>query len=124
MNRFRVRRLAVIDLHGSSGTRRRRWLVSSEFAMAVAVSVILCMLFCVHGGVNGWIIGVLILGIGCNYAVLTGWAIVLWNPQRLADEFQATSVAVDGRYYSIGQWRLAVPFLFVILALRSSERQV
>ena len=121
---FRVRRLAVIDLHGSRGTARRLWLVRCEFALTIAVCVFLGVLFCRHGGVTGWILGLALLGIGCNYAVLTGWAIVLWNPQRLALEFQATSIAVDGRSYSIGQWRLAVPFLFLVLASRSTERQV
>ena len=121
---FRIRRLAVIDLHGLRGTPRRRWLVRGEFALTIAVCVFLGVLFCKHGSMTGWVLGLALLGIGCNYAVLTGWAIALWNPQRLALEFQATCIDADGRFYSIGQWRLVVPFLFLVLAMRPTERHV
>lgn len=122
MNRFRVRRLAVIDLHGYGGTSIRRWLVRVEFVLTVLVCLVLGVLLCMHGGLVGWAVGLLLLGIGGNYTVLAGWAVVLWNPQRLAHEFLASDITADGRYYSLAQWRLAIPFLFLILALRSSER--
>jgi hypothetical protein len=38
------------------------------------------------GSVNGWIIGVIVLGIGANYLVLTAWVIVLWDRGRYRGE--------------------------------------
>jgi hypothetical protein len=124
VNRFRVRRLAVIDLHGYGGSAVRRWLVRIEFFLAAIGCLVLGVFLCAHGGVVGWAVGLALLGIGANYLVLGAWAVVLWNPERLAREFVVHDITADGPYISRAQWRVAVPFLFLILALRSSERQI
>jgi hypothetical protein len=124
VNRFRVRRLAVIDLHAYGGTALRRWFVRIEFFLAAIGCLVLGVFLCAHGGVVGWAVGLALLGIGANYMVLAAWAVVLWNPERLAREFGAHDVRADGSYISRARWRVAVPFLFLILALQSSERQI
>ncbi len=113
----------MIDLHGFHGTTLRLWLVRVEFVVATIIAAALAVLFIAHGGASGWIIGLIAAGIGTNYLVLAGWAVVLHDPERLAREFAAHDVAVDGRYYSVGQFRLAIPFLLPIMAARAVERE-
>lgn len=120
---FRVRRLAVIDLHGFGGTKLRLWLVRVEFVLAVVLAAGLGGLFLRTGTIEGICIGIASIGIAANNAVLSGWAMVL-RRERLAKEFTAHNVEHDGRFYSIGQIRLVVPFLFPVLAVRACERRV
>lgn len=122
--RFRVRRLAVIDLHGSGGTRLRRVVIRIEFAGAVVIGVSLAILFFRAGSISGIILGLVSAGIAANYLVLVVWAVALRDPSRLGREFSAHDVAIDGRYQSLCALLLFVPYLFLPLALRPIERQV
>jgi NADH:ubiquinone oxidoreductase subunit K len=124
LDNFRTRRLAVIDLHGYTGSRVRLWLVRVEVLLATAVGAIVGTVFIRQGTALGWVLGLLALGIAANYLVLTLWVLVLWNRERLATEFNAYDIAGDGRYYTVGQFRLLMPFYFVLLAARSTERRV
>ena len=121
--RFRVRRLAVIDLHGLSGSNVRLWLVRIEFGIATLIAAGLGFLFVHAGQIQGTVLGVIAFGIAANYFVLVIWAVKLRRP-RLASEFAAHDVHADGRSYSLGQLRLVVPFLFLGLAARPCERVV
>jgi hypothetical protein len=120
---FRVRRLAVIDLHGSAGSVLRLWLVRSEFVIAVALAAALGGVFLVSATPQGTLLGIIALGIACNYVVLAIWAFIL-RGARLAEEFAAHDIREDGRRISLGQWRLFVPLLLVVLAMRNCERRV
>ncbi|MEP6842070.1 MAG: hypothetical protein ABJA11_01030 [Pseudolysinimonas sp.] len=124
MDTFRTRRLAVIDLHGFTGSTIRLWLVRAEMLVATIVAAFVGILFLREGHALGWVLGVIVLGIAANYLVLTVWVLILWNREKLASEFDAHDIRKDGRYYSIGQFRLVIPFYFVYLAARPSERLV
>jgi hypothetical protein len=121
---FRVRRLAVIDLHGRSGSAVRLWLVRAEFPVAAALFIAFAVLFADHGTLTGWVLGIVFVGIGCNYLVLTAWMLILRDRQRLSREFLARDVGEDSHLYRAGQARLLVPFLFLYLASRPGERRV
>jgi hypothetical protein len=73
---FRVRRLAVIDLHGRCGSAVRLWLVRAEFPLAAALFIAFAVLFADHGTLTGWVLGIVFVGIGCNYLVLTAWMLI------------------------------------------------
>lgn len=124
LDSFRTRRLAVIDLHGYSGSRVRLWLVRVEMLLATAVGALVGTLFIRQGTASGWVLGLPAVGVAANYLVLTLWVLVLWNRERLAAEFIAHEIAEDGRYYTVGQFRLVIPFYFVFLAGRPTERRV
>ena len=124
LKRFRVRRLAVIDIYGRSGSRLRRWLVWAEFTVTPLVCLWIGALFILHLGLAGWVVAAAVIGIGVNYVVLACWAAALRDPARLAREYQAHLPDRDLRYYSVAQLWLLVPFLFVALALRPIEYDV
>jgi hypothetical protein len=122
---FRVRRLAAIDMYGTRGTVRRRRLVLAEFLLGCLVSLALGGYVLWRGGLEGWLVGLWLIGIGANYLSLSIHALDLARSDRLSAEIAAIDdLAAQSRYYSIAQIRLFVPGLVAVRALTSIRRPV
>ena len=120
---FSVRDLVVVDLHGAHGTALRRHLVLIECVLGVVLGAALGGYLLHFGGVVGWISGLWSLGIAANYVPPTDYAVALSRPGRLSAAVgQIDDYPGAARYYTVAQWRLLVPFLVLMLALRPSDR--
>jgi hypothetical protein len=116
-----VRRLAAIDMYGAKGKLFRRRLVLVEFVAAMPVCLFLSSFLILNGdSVALVIIGIWIALVGANYAPLAIYAIDFSWGSRLFEELNAVDVRREMRYYSMAQFWVLVPLLFVLLALRES----
>jgi hypothetical protein len=116
-----VRRLAAIDMYGTKGRLLRRRLVVMEFVGAVLVCLFLFLLLVLKGhSVALTIIGIWIALIGANYVPLAIHAIDFSWGSRLLEELQSVDIRQELRYYSVAQFWVLVPLLFVLLALRET----
>jgi hypothetical protein len=116
-----VRRLAAIDMYGAKGRLLRRRLILLEFVAAVPVCLFLAGLLILEGNsVALRIIGIWIALMGANYVPLAIYAIDFSRGPRLLDELKAVDTRQELRYYSVAQFWVLMPLLFVLLALRES----
>ena len=116
-----VRRLAAIDMYGTKGKRLRRRLVLVEFVAVVLVCFFLSALLILKGdSVALIIIGIWIALLGANYVPLAIYAIDFSRGSRLLEELKAVDIRQELRYYSVAQFWVLVPLLFVLLAFRES----
>lgn len=121
--RFRVRRLAALDLVGARGTALRRRVVLTEFLAAATAGVLVGGWLLTSGRVSGSVVGGWCLGVGANYAALAAHALHLLRANRLAGEVAAIPDPVaEARWYTVSQLLLVVPFLLVVLALAQLHR--
>jgi hypothetical protein len=116
-----VRRLAAIDMYGTRGKLLRRRLVLVEFVVAVLVCLFLSTLLILEGdSVALTIIGIWIALMGANYIPLAVYAIEFSSGPRLFEELKAVDTRQELRDYSVAQFWVLVPLLFVLLAFRES----
>ena len=116
-----VRRLAAIDMYRTKGKRLRRRLVLVEFVAVVLVCFFLSALLILKGdSVALIIIGIWIALLGANYVPLAIYAIDFSRGSRLLEELKAVDIRQELRYYSVAQFWVLVPLLFVLLAFRES----
>jgi hypothetical protein len=66
------------------------------------------------------IIGIWIALMGANYVPLAIYAIDFSRGPRLQEELKDVDTRRELRYYSVAQFWVLVPLLFVLLALRES----
>ncbi len=119
-----VRRLAALDLHGWSGTSRRRRLILVEFAGAAAAGLGLGLWALVAGPNLGIrLFGLALLGVGLNYVALTVHALRLWRPDALSAELKGLDLGRQLRRYSLLSLWLFAPFLVATLALVQRRRR-
>jgi hypothetical protein len=112
-----VRRLAAVDMHGSRGTTRRRRLVLTEFALGATLGPAIALATLVTASSTfAVVLGVWILGATLNYVPLAGHAIRLSRPGALVAELAGVDVGAELRLYTVKQFWVAVPLLFVVLA--------
>jgi hypothetical protein len=113
-----VRRLAAIDLHGLAGRPWRQWLVGAEFVLAATGCLALGLWIAASATPVGTrVLGAWLAGVGVNYVVLTWQALSLWRPGVLASELSGVDLPVEARRYSVAQFWLVVPLLFVALTV-------
>jgi hypothetical protein len=116
--RIDVRRLAAVDMHGSRGTQRRRRIIVAEFVLGAVVGTGIGIAIAVTAPSLGWrVFGAWIAGACLNYVPLALHAIDLSRPGRLAAELGGVDVPGELRYYTKAQFWIAVPLLFIVLAL-------
>jgi hypothetical protein len=114
-----VRRLAALDMHGVAGTRRRRRLIRAEFVLGAVGCMGLGVWVAVTAAAPGWkLFGAWLAGAGVNYAVVAWQAASLSRPGALQAELAGADIRRELRRYSYLQFWVAVPLLFVVLALR------
>jgi ABC-type Fe3+-siderophore transport system permease subunit len=119
-----VRRLAALDMHGLAGSRLRRRVILAEFVLGAAGCVVLGLLTAARAQGAGWrVLGVWLVGIGINYAVLALHALSLSRAGALDDELAGVDVGGELRRYTYLQAWIAVPLLLVVLALLQLRRR-
>jgi len=119
-----VRRLAALDMHGVAGTRRRRRLIRAEFVLGAVGCTGLGVWVAVTAAAPGWkLFGAWLAGVGVNYAVVAWLAASLSRPGALEAELAGADIPRELRRYSYLQFWVAVPLLFVVLALRRPGRR-
>jgi hypothetical protein len=119
-----VRRLAAVDMHGAHGTRRRRRIITAEFVLGAVVGVALGALVIAGSDTIGLrLFGAWLVGVCLNYVPLALYALVLLRPGGLKDELAGVDVRSELRHYTVAQLWIAVPLLFVVLALLQRGRE-
>jgi hypothetical protein len=119
-----VRRLAAVDMHGLTGTPRRRRLIRAEFIAGALGGL----------GLGVWVaatadstfsraFGAWIAGVGVSYAALAWQAESLSRPGALDAELAGADLPRELRRYTYLQFWLVVPMLLAILAIRQSRRR-
>jgi len=113
-----VRRLAAVDMHGAYGRPWRRWVILAEFLLGATGGVALGVY--VAAVADGWVrlLGLWIAGACLNYVPLSAHALDLSRPGRLDRELAGVDIRAALRHYTTRQLWVAVPLLFVVLALR------
>ncbi len=117
-----VRRLAALDMHGSRGTRRRRWIILVEFALGTLGGVVLGVWALTWGGAAGVVVGIWLLGLAANYLSLTAHVLALWHPGALEAELAGADLGAELRHYTRAQIWVLVPFWVAGLALVQARR--
>jgi hypothetical protein len=113
-----VRRMAALDLHGTTGRPWRRRLIGAEFVVGTAGCIGLGLWLAVSAtGAGTRVFGAWLAGAGVNYAVLTWQAALLWRRGALASELAGIDVPAELRRYTAAQIWLIVPLLFAALAV-------
>lgn len=118
-----VRLLAALDLHGWSGSRRRRRLIVLEFVAGAAGGLALGLWALVapaHPEVR--LFGIALLGCGLNYVALTLVALRLCRPGALDAELAGFDLGRQLKRYSFRSLWLFVPFLVAVLAVVQARR--
>jgi len=114
-----VRRLAAVDMHALTGTELRRRVIIAEFVLAAVggLAIGLYLLLGV-GGTLATIVGLYTLGVAANYVPLAIHALSLRRPARLREELRGVDLRGELRYYTLAQFWVFVPLLFVWFELR------
>jgi hypothetical protein len=115
-----VRRLAAVDMHGSSGVTWRRWVILFEFVIGALGIAALAILVLPAGGIVRLVLGVWLLGIALNYLPLAVYAVVFIRPARLRAELTGVDLGGELRRYTKGQFWVFVPLR--LLGLDISQR--
>jgi hypothetical protein len=121
IGRFRVRRLAAIDLRARGHETRRKYLTIAQYAVAAAFGIGLGLFYLIGGSLWLRVLGVILLGVGLNFAALCVNAIDLCRGARLDDELDGVVMREERRYYAINQYWIAVPGLLAVLAARPRD---
>ena len=120
--RLDVRRLAAIDLWGSAGVQWRRWVILSEFLLAVLGGGAIGVVLIPSGGVARPVIGWVVVGVAANYLPLSLHALTLVRPGALEAEIEGVDVYAELRHYTTAQFWVVVPLLFVVFAVAQWRR--
>ena len=126
MRRLSVRRLAALDVWGSSGSVRRRRIIRAEFVVGVVGCSMLGLLALVRG--SGWmvVVGVWLVGVGVNYVPLALYARSLSQPGTLEAELAGVDTRRELRRAGVQQLWIAVPLAvagFALADMRSRRRE-
>jgi hypothetical protein len=114
-----VRRLAAVDMYGSAGAPWRKWVILAEFLTGVAGTVVIAVLLLRAGnGPAATVPAVWLFGLAANYVPLAAHALSLIRPGALDAELAGVDITASLRHYTVAQFWVLVPFLFVVLAAR------
>jgi hypothetical protein len=119
-----VKRLAAIDLYGSSGTSLRRRIILAEFIAGLAVMVALGIWLATGASsLSTRIFGIWLIGAGLNYAPLAAYGIALSRPGALATELAGVDAARELRRYTVLQLWILVPLALIAIAVITPARK-
>ena len=119
-----VRRLAAIDMHGLAGTQRRRVIITVEFVLGAVVGSALGIFGLLAGEGLGWkLFSGWILTACLNYVPLAVHTFSLWRPDALDRELAGVDIPAQLRHYTLVQFWIAVPLLFVLIAIPQAMGQ-
>jgi hypothetical protein len=119
-----VKRLAAIDMYGTSGTSRRRRIVLAEFT-ACLPAMLAAGIWLVAGAssLSNGILGIWLIGAGLNYAPLAAYAIGLSRPGALDAELAGVDTGQELRRYTILQLWILVPLSLIAIAVTTPGRK-
>jgi hypothetical protein len=113
-----IRRLAAVDMHGAGGTTPRRVVIVAEFVLGAVAGTALGVVVATAGPALGWrLFGAWIAGACLNYVPLALHAVSLARRGRLDAELADADLERELRHYTKAQIWIAVPLLFVGLAV-------
>jgi hypothetical protein len=112
-----VRRLAALDLYGTTGSARRRRLIRAEFIIGAAGCTLLGVLALMSG--SGWamVLGIWLIATGMNYLPLAISAQSLSRPGALEAELVGAHLPRELRQARARQLWILLPLAVVIAAL-------
>ena len=115
------RRLAALDMWGTSGSARRRRLIRVAFIVGVAGCSLLGVLTLLSG--SGWMIalGVWLLAAGMNYVPLAISAQALSRPGALEAELVGADLPRELRQAGVRQLWILVLFAVVVAAIAQAR---
>lgn len=117
-----VRRLAAIDMYGTTGTARRKRIILAEFTAALAATVALgTWLVIGASGLGTRILGIWLIGAGLNYAPLAAFAISLSRPGALEAELADVDTGRELRRYSVPQLWILVPLSLIAMTVQGRK---
>jgi hypothetical protein len=112
-----VKRLAAVDMHGISGSARRKRIVLAEFAVGLVVMTGLGLVLIVGSSSLGTrILGIWLAGAGLNYAPLLAYAIALSRAGALEAELAGVDAGQELRRYGVLQLWILVPLSLLAMA--------
>jgi hypothetical protein len=112
-----IRRLAAVDMFGAHGTTVRRRVISVEFLLGATIGTGLGVFVASSATtIGGLLFGLWIAGSCLNYVPLTLYAL-RFSPARLDSELEHANIPQELRYYTKAQFWIAIPLIFVALAL-------
>ena len=118
-----VRRLAALDMWGSSGSQWRRRVIRWEFIVGAAGCLALGLYVLASSSTPVWfVIGAWLLGAGANYVPLALYARALSQPGALEAELHHADRGRELRRAGIQQLWIAVPGAVVFAALTQERR--
>ncbi len=118
-----VRRLAAVDMYGARGTSFRRRVILAEFVLGATLGTAVGLLVATVATTLGWLLlGLWIAGACLNYVPLALHAISLSRPGRLDSELAGADIQGELHRYTRSQFWIAVPLLFVVLAVLQRRR--
>ena len=119
-----VRRLAAIDMHGTSGTNRRRLIILAEFTAGLAGAMALGIWLVTSAStLSTRIFGIWLIGAGLNYAPLAAHAIALSRPGALDAELAGIDTGRELRRYTLFQLWILVPLSLIAIAVITPGRK-
>ncbi len=111
-------------MFGAKGTRIRRVVIVAEFVLGAAGGTALGVLVAGLSSGLGWqVFGAWLAGVSLNYVPLAVHALSLLPRGRLHHELAGADVRRELRHYTLAQFWVAVPLLFVALALLQLRRR-
>lgn len=116
------RRLAAVDMYGTHGTSRRRRIILFEFVAGLIAALAFGAWLVSVGDVGNAVIGIIIIGIGLNYAPLAVYAVKFSPAGALEGELSDVDVPAELRRYTILQLWVFVPLALVVLDVRHRLR--
>ncbi|MBG6104326.1 hypothetical protein IW249_004740 [Micromonospora vinacea] len=116
-----VRRLTAVDMYGSRGTTRRRWIILAEFLVGVVVMVTWgSWLLSSSNDLGGRAFGLWLTGAGLNYAPLSAYALMLMRRGALDAELTGVDTNRELRRYTVLQLWVFVPLSLVVFTVRDT----
>ena len=112
-----VRRLAALDMYGTSGSARWRRLIRAEFIIGVVGCGLLGVLTLASG--SGWtiLLGIWLVATGMNYVPLAISAQALSRPGALEAELVGVNLPRELRQAGVRQLWMLVLFAVVVAAI-------
>jgi len=117
-----VRRLAAIDLWGQHGRPLRRRLITLEFALGIALPMVLGSVCLTARAPFTRVIGAWLVGIALNYVPLAFHAFRLPRHGALEAELAGVDARSELRRYSRRQFVIAIPLALLVMSFLQPPR--
>jgi hypothetical protein len=111
-------------MYGANGRLLRRRVIVTEFLLGAGAVTALGVFVTASRSTPGWLVfGLWMAGVGLNYVPLALHALALLRGGRLDTELAGADIRRELRYYTKAQFWIAVPLLFLPLALTQWARE-